>query len=54
MKPWFNTTLIVMILIINLIVGYQLHTRIKNLEMMDMIWKRDITNSLIEIIKKND
>jgi len=54
MKPWFNTSLIIMFTLINIVMGYQLHIRVKNLEMMDIIWKRDITNSLIEIIKKNE
>ena len=40
MKPWFNTALILMILIINAIFGYQIHQRITNTEirmsMMEM------------------
>ena len=40
MKPWFNTALILMILIINAIFGYQIHKRITNTEirmsMMEM------------------
>ena len=40
MKPWFNTALILMILIINTIFGYQVHQRITNTEirmsMMEM------------------
>ena len=34
MKPWFNTTLILMILIINAIFGYQIHQRITNTEII--------------------
>ena len=33
MKPWFNTALILMILIMNIITGYQLHKRVTNIEM---------------------
>ena len=33
MKPWFNTALILMILIMNIITGYQLHKRVTNTEM---------------------
>ena len=34
MKPWFNTSLILMLTVIWVIIGWQLHKRLSNVEMM--------------------
>ncbi len=34
MKPWFNTTLILMLTLIWIIIGWQLHKRLSHLEMI--------------------
>ena len=46
MKPWFNTALILMILIINTIFGYQIHQRITNTEMRMSIMEMNQQQSL--------
>ena len=37
MKPWFNTTLILMLTLIWVIIGWQLHKRLSHLEMIQKI-----------------
>ena len=34
MKPWFNTSLILMLTVIWVIIGWQLHKRLSNVELM--------------------
>ena len=34
MKPWFNTTLIVMLTLIWIVIGWQLHKRLSHIEMI--------------------
>jgi hypothetical protein len=34
MKPWFNTTLIFMITLIWIVIGWQLHKRLSHIEMI--------------------
>ena len=46
MKPWFNTALILMILIMNIITGYQLHKRVTNTEMRMSIMEMNQQQSL--------
>ena len=37
MKPWFNTTLILMLTLIWIIIGWQLHKRLSHLEMIQKV-----------------
>ena len=37
MKPWFNTTLIIMLTLIWIIIGWQLHKRLSHLEMIQNV-----------------
>ena len=37
MKPWFNTTLIFMLTLIWIVIGWQLHKRLGNLEMIQKV-----------------
>ena len=46
MKPWFNTALILMILMIFIILGYQVHQRITNTEMRMSIMEMNQQQSL--------
>ena len=48
MKPWFNTALILMILIMNIITGYQLHKRVTNTEMRMSIMEMNQQQSMMK------
>ena len=37
MKPWFNTTLIFMLTLLWVVIGWQLHKRLSNLEMIQKV-----------------
>ena len=37
MKPWFNTTLILMLTLIWIIIGWQLHKRLSHVEMIQKV-----------------
>ena len=37
MKPWFNTTLIVMLTLIWIVIGWQLHKRLSYIEMINKV-----------------
>ena len=37
MKPWFNTTLIVMLTLIWIVIGWQLHKRLSHIEMNNKV-----------------
>jgi hypothetical protein len=41
MKPWFNTTLIVMLTLIWIVIGWQLHQRLATIEMINKVQQHD-------------
>ncbi len=49
MKPWFNTALILMITVIWIVIGWQLHKRLSHLETLQKI--RDV-GSIQKLMEK--
>ena len=67
MKPWFNTTMILALTVIWIIIGWQLHKRLSHVEMIQKVkqvseaqlifrhnsWHKQLVVPLLEI-KKNE
>ena len=48
MKPWFNTALILALTFIWIVIGYQLHSRLSNLEMIQKVQRHQEINTLMK------
>jgi len=48
MKPWFNTTMILMLTLIWIIIGWQLHKRLSRLEMIEKVENIQKINTLMK------
>lgn len=48
MKPWFNTAMILMLTLIWIIIGWQLHKRLSRLEMIEKVENIQKINTLMK------
>lgn len=48
MKPWFNTAMILMLTLIWIIIGWQLHKRVSRLEMIEKVQNIQKINTLMK------
>ena len=48
MKPWFNTALILALTFIWIVIGYQLHSRLSNLEIIQKVQRHQEINTLMK------